>query len=195
MNSPESPDIEFVSSDVVANYLRESPTKPPPRMASGLPVELVVSGGQTGADRAGLDVALSIGLPIGGFVPAGRRTEDGALPDSYEGMTETRSASYTERTVLNVRHSNATLLFHFEDEISGGTALTLKAAKKWGRPCLSVQLHPELHPSDDRVKEVRSWLRRRKVQVLNVAGPRESEAPGIHAQTSAFLLRVLEGGR
>jgi len=150
-------------------------------------VEVLVSGGQTGVDRAALDVALALGIACGGWCPRGRRAEDGTLPPSYP-LNETPSADYAQRTEWNVRDSDATLLLtpHPPD---GGTALTLELAERMGRPHLAVD------PRDlARAREVRLWLASQRVRTLNVAGPRESRAPGTHDAAQRFLLAVL-GGR
>lgn len=181
------------SSDVLALLDRKRVTPPTaaptliPR--AGIPTRMVISGGQTGADRAGLDAALAVGLLISGYCPSGRRAEDGAIPPRYE-LVETGTADYGERTRLNVKHSSATLIAHF-DELTGGSLHTLKACRAMERPCLPVPLHPTLPASARMVAQVVGWLRKRQVIVLNVAGPRESGAPGIHAAALAFLTRVL----
>jgi predicted Rossmann fold nucleotide-binding protein DprA/Smf involved in DNA uptake len=150
-------------------------------------VERIVSGGQTGVDRAALDVALEIGLPCGGWCPAGRLAEDGAIPDRYP-LRETPSASYPERTARNVRDSDATLIL-YRTKMRGGTALTARLARHHGRPCLAL----EIASADP--DAIRRWLAEAGVRVLNVAGPRESEAPGIHREATALLRRVLTGLR
>lgn len=148
-------------------------------------VERIVSGGQTGVDRAALDVALEIGLPCGGWCPAGRLAEDGAIPDRYP-LRETESASYPERTARNVRDSDATLIL-YRTKMRGGTALTARLARHHGQPCLAL----EIGSADP--EAVRGWLGEENVGVLNVAGPRESEAPGIHDEVAALLRRVFAG--
>jgi hypothetical protein len=151
-------------------------------MAAG-PVE-IVSGGQTGVDRAALDTALALGLPCGGWCPRGRRAEDGPLPARYP-LRETPSASYRERTEWNVRDSDGTLVLH-RGRLRGGTALTVRLAHAQGRPALTVDLAKV--PS---APSVREWISRERIRRLNVAGPRESEHPGIHAETARFLSEVL----
>ena len=97
-------------------------------MKGKLLVEKIVSGGQTGVDRAALDVALKVGIPCGGWCPKGRKAEDGAIPDRYP-LTETSSASYPVRTEKNVNDSDGTLILKV-GPVTGGTARTVKAAKK-----------------------------------------------------------------
>lgn len=153
-------------------------------MAAELGVLRIVSGGQTGVDRAALDVALALGYPCGGWVPRGRRAEDGRLSDAYP-LRETVSAHYAERTRLNVRDADATLVLG-RGRPSGGTALTLALARQLRRPHLLVDLR-----RDAATAPVRAWLLAHRVKVLNVAGPRESSAPGIQAEAADFLIRLL----
>ena len=145
-------------------------------------IQKIVSGGQTGVDRAALDAALAAGVPIGGWCPRGRRAEDGPIPECYP-LTETPRRDYAERTEWNVRDSDATLML-VSGKAFGGTALTLAIAEKLGRPCIAVA--PETDPA-----ALRSWLARHGVAVLNVAGPRESESPGIYGRARGLLEAVL----
>jgi hypothetical protein len=145
----------------------------------------VVSGGQTGVDRAALDVARSLGLAHGGFCPRGRRAEDGAIPARYA-LVETPSRSYAERTLWNVRDSDATLVLH-RGPLRGGSALTLRLARRLGRPHLALDLGAQ----DDPAGIIRAWLSVLRPAVLNVAGPRESTAPGIGGSARAVLLAAL----
>jgi hypothetical protein len=146
-------------------------------------VERVVSGGQTGVDRAALDVALEIGIPCGGWCPAGRLAEDGVIPERYA-LRETEEASYPQRTERNVRDSDATLIL-YRAKMRGGTALTARLARHHGRPCLALEI------ASARPEAIRRWLAEQGVRVLNVAGPRESESPGIHAEAAALLRQAL----
>ena len=140
----------------------------------------VVSGGQTGVDRAALDVALDLGLPCGGWCPKGRKAEDGPLAARYP-LTETPSAAYAQRTEWNVRDSDGTLVLN-DGELRGGTAQTVELALGLGKPYLVVDL--SAHPS---AAAVRAWARNHQIQVLNVAGPRESKSPGVYASAVRFL--------
>lgn len=147
----------------------------------------LVSGGQTGVDRAALDTALTLGLRCGGWCPRGRRAEDGPLPERYP-LRETPTDAYPERTEWNVRDSDGTLVLH-RGRPRGGTALTLRLARRYGRPVLEADLSADLE-----AEAVREWIARERIRTLNVAGPRESECPGIHAQAAAFLRQVLTPG-
>lgn len=144
----------------------------------------VVSGGQTGVDRAALDVALTLRLPCGGWCPRGRRAEDGPIDPRYP-LRETPSRDYAERTEWNVRDSDATLILH-HGPLMGGTALTLALARRHRRPVLAVDVGAKADAA-----AVQAWLRDLRPRVLNVAGPRESRAPGIQAEAARFLRRVL----
>jgi len=155
-----------------------------PLRAERIPVERIVSGGQTGVDRAALDVALEMGIPCGGWCPRGRRAEDGPLDPRYP-LMETPSRQYAQRTAWNVRDSDATLVLTV-GPLTGGTALTVASARKRRRPCLVVDLTSEYD-----VGEVVSWLKAHAVRALNVAGPRESLQPGIARLAADFLKRLL----
>ncbi len=152
------------------------------RGSEGIVLERVVSGGQTGVDRAALDAAMALGLACGGWCPRGRRAEDGAIPSRYP-LRETHGIAYPERTAWNVRDSDATLVLTL-GRPRGGTALTISLARKAGKPVMVVDLNAD----GPAATEVRAWLDREGVRILNVAGPRESQAPGAHARASRFLL-------
>jgi hypothetical protein len=147
-------------------------------------VERIVSGGQTGVDRAALDVAEALGLDAGGWCPAGRWAEDGPIPPRYP-LREARSRDPAQRTAWNVRDSDATLVLTCGE--SPGTSLTIARARAADRPHTVVPLRGD----DAVVEEVRLWLRRVAPRTLNVAGPRESEAPGTYAAARSLLWRVL----
>jgi len=149
-------------------------------------IERIVSGGQTGVDRAALDAALELALPCGGWCPRGRRAEDGPIDARYP-LTETPSDDYSQRTAWNVRDSNGTLVLTRDAPI-GGTALTVDVAERLHKPHLVVDLARGARP-----RAAREWLVRNAVRVLNVAGPRESGMPGIYADALAFLRAVLAG--
>jgi hypothetical protein len=142
----------------------------------------IVSGGQTGVDRAALDAALALGLTVGGWCPLGRRAEDGPIPRPYL-LRETPTQDYAQRTEWNVRDSDATLIL-FRGRLTGGSARTAEHAARLGRPLLILDLDLDADPDP---AEAADWVRRQGVRVLNVAGPRESGAPGIYAQARGWL--------
>jgi len=148
-------------------------------------VEKIISGGQTGVDRAALDVALELKIPCGGWCPKGRRAEDGVIPSHYP-LEETSSVEYPLRTELNVQDSDGTLILTQGSPI-GGTALTIKLAQKHRKPYLLVDLAEE-----ENVSLIQDWLRKNKINTLNVAGPREGEVPGIYCRTFYFLKKILD---
>src|SRR6266852_502187 len=137
----------------------------------------IVSGGQTGVDRAALDVALELGLPCGGWCPKGRRAEDGPIPERYP-LTETSSRAYPQRTRCNVLDSDGTLILT-RGRPAGGTALTIKIAAENDKPYLVADLSRQADPD-----RVRTWCRAHQIRVLNVAGARASESPGIYDQAA-----------
>jgi hypothetical protein len=148
----------------------------------------IISGGQTGVDRAALDAARALGLDFGGFVPSGRRAEDGPLPADYDRMTETASAAYGVRTRCNVAAADATLILT-RGAPDGGTLLTLRTAEQRRKPVLCVDLDAG---ADDAARRVRGWLGSLPPgTLLNVAGPRESGRPGIYAAARALLEPLL----
>ncbi len=139
-------------------------------------------------DRAALDLALQLGIPHGGWCPEGRKAEDGPLPPAYR-LQETPSAAYGQRTRWNVRDSDGTLVLT-GGAPRGGTALTISTARRRGKPFLTVDLRGGPDPGTG-PGPVREWLTVNRIQVLNVAGPRESEQPGIYSAALAFLGRAL----
>jgi hypothetical protein len=147
-------------------------------------VRRIVSGGQTGVDRAALDVALELEIPCGGWCPKGRLAEDGRLATHYP-LDETPTDAYEERTEWNVRDSDGTLILN-RGALNGGTALTVEHAAAWKKPCLVLDLDRRPQP-----RAVREWLRVHRIHILNVAGPRESKSPGIYRRSRQFLTTLL----
>ena len=143
----------------------------------------IVSGGQTGADRGALDAALAAGVPCGGWCPRGRRAEDGTITARCP-LRETPTAEYPQRTAWNVRDSDGTVILH-QGRVDRGTALTERVARRQGRPVLllDVRTAPPV--------ELATWIEGERIRRLNVAGPRESRAPGLQAAVTAFLREVL----
>jgi hypothetical protein len=144
----------------------------------------IISGGQTGVDRGALEAARCLRLPHGGWCPRGRFAEDGRIPEQYE-LQETETTDYCERTEKNVLESDATLIF-CRGSLSGGTLLTYRLADQHNRPCKVVDLNEPLDSYD-----ILNWLKDNGVATLNVAGPRESQNPGIEAQTQRCLEALL----
>ncbi len=136
----------------------------------------IISGGQTGADQAALDAAIELGIDHGGWVPKGRLTEAGPLPEKYQ-LQEMPTASDPERTERNVLDSDGTVIFS-RGPLTGDSKLAAEFAGKNGRPWLHIDLRRAhaLKASAD----LHHWVVSKGVRVLNVAGPRASEDPGIH---------------
>jgi hypothetical protein len=143
----------------------------------------IVSGGQTGADRAALDFALAQGLPHGGWCPKGRLAEDGPLAPRYQ-LTETPSADYDQRTEWNVRDSDGTVVFSLAAELTGGCRTTAELAQQLRKPLL--HLSQQGGPSSPE-RALLDFVRAHRIQVLNVAGPRASLEPAV----GAFVTQTL----
>jgi hypothetical protein len=152
-------------------------------------IDKVISGGQTGADRAALDAALACGVPHGGWCPKGRLAEDGVIPDRYE-LTETEGSSYLARTERNVKRSDGTVILTMEG-LTGGSARTADFARRHRKPFL----HLELQDMSD--AEAASLLANfagtHDVRRLNVAGPSAGSEPAIYARVLSVMCRVLSG--
>jgi hypothetical protein len=154
----------------------------------GLPaLRKVISGGQTGVDRAALDAAMAYGIAAGGWCPKARIAEDGLIPRRYP-LEETPSEKYSQRTTWNVRDADATLILTL-GTLDGGSELTARIAEKLGKPCIVASLrgYPPMEP----IREL-FHLRAGGI-VLNVAGPRESRSPGIYGRSFAFLAALFRG--
>ena len=139
-------------------------------------LEKIISGGQTGADQAALDAAIKLGIPHGGWIPRGRLTEDGPLPDKYD-LTEMPTTSYPERTKKNIRESDGTLILS-HGMLSGGSEFTRKMALKYQKPMLHIDFN-RMIPFDAAVV-INNWMVDHDVSILNVAGPRASTDPNIY---------------
>jgi hypothetical protein len=146
----------------------------------------IVSGGQTGADRAALDFAIRFGIPHTGWCPRGRRAEDGRLDARYK-LRETPSLKYDERTRWNVRDSDATLIVTIQAKPTGGTALTLGVARQQGKPCLHIA-REKIVSVLEAGEQIGEFLAEHRVERLNVAGPRASQEPEIGAFVNELLV-------
>jgi hypothetical protein len=150
------------------------------------PVEVIISGGQTGVDRAALDWAMTHAIPHGGWCPKGRKAEDGTIAPKYN-LQETSSGQYEERTRKNVEDSDGTLIFSRKLELSGGTLETVKCAVQLQKPWLHVV---EDDNTEDQQQEILNFILRHTIKRLNVAGPRASGAPGIDVYVTRTLSSV-----
>lgn len=141
----------------------------------------IISGGQTGADRAGLDFAIKNSVPHGGWCPQGRKALDGPLDAKYQ-LIDTPSASYLQRTQWNVRDADVTLVFTMAAKVTGGSLKTIEFAKKYRKPCLHVH-------QGTAGKEIRAFVETHQPKLLNIAGSREEKEPGIYS----WVMEVLGG--
>ena len=145
-------------------------------------ISKIVSGGQTGADRAALDVALKHGFPHGGWCPKGRKAEDGPISWNYA-LVETPSGNYLQRTEWNARDTDGTVIFTMAGAVTGGSKRTIDFARKHTKPWL--HLHPNM--DGDPVSLLLEFVEQHRIQTLNVAGSRGSKEPELHAWTSEVL--------
>ncbi len=150
-------------------------------------IRKIVSGGQTGADQAALDVAIAMGIAHGGWIPKGRKTESGPLAKQYR-LQELPSQSYPRRTEQNVIDSDGTLIFS-HGPLTGGSALTRDFAETHHRPWLHMDLL--LHGGFAAAEKVQRWVSRNRIETLNVAGPRASSDPDIYQKTVEVLETVI----
>lgn len=151
-------------------------------------IRKIVSGGQTGVDQAALDAAIGCDMSYGGWLPAGRRTENGPLPARYY-MQVLEAGGYPERTRKNVLDSDATLIIS-HGPLTGGSALTAKIAYNSGRPFIHVNLL-QLNPEESLVI-VKDWLKKNQPGTLNVAGPRASTDKTIYNAALSFITKLLK---
>ena|SRR5688572_30309448 len=143
----------------------------------------IISGGQTGADRAALDWAIERGVSHGGWCPKGRKAEDGAIDHRYN-LAETASEDYSQRTEWNVRDSDGTAVLSIRKELQGGSLLTVEIASRYDRPVIHIRAQDE---RSDHARELRSFIANFHISVLNIAGPRASEEPGVYQFVSSVL--------
>lgn len=146
----------------------------------------IVSGGQSGADRAALDFAIKNGYTHGGWAPRGREAEDGLIPPTYQ-LTELVDGGYRQRTRRNVEDSDGTLIVNL-GELEGGSLATQVFAQKRGKPHLLLTMDAGV--TDEIVENALAWLHDHAIATLNVAGPRESKRPGIYDQTVSLLVAI-----
>lgn len=150
-------------------------------------IEKIISGGQTGVDRAALDVAIELDIPHGGWCPKGRKAEDGVIPPLYQ-LQETFSSDYDKRTKLNIQDSDATLILvpAIPIKVNDGTILTIEQVCETEKLFLIINLNQE-HDFD----RTANWVNENNIRVLNIAGPRESQSAGIYELSLKFLRNVI----
>ena len=154
-------------------------------MQNLVPIEKIVSGGQTGVDRAALDAALELGIPCGGWCPKNRCAEDGQISRKYP-LRETPTETYAQRTEWNALTSDGTLILT-RGSLTGGTAYTVEIAQLAEKPLLLLQLSPDVEKT-----LFTEWIFKHDIKILNIAGARESQARGIYEAAKAYLLDLLK---
>ncbi|MCH7228732.1 putative molybdenum carrier protein [Haloferula sp. A504] len=147
-------------------------------------IEKLVSGGQTGADIAALDVALRHKFPHGGWCPKGRKSEAGPIPDRYR-LQETPSASYLQRTEWNARHTDGTVIFTLAAKLTGGSLRTAEFARKHGKPLIHLSRSGGPYNS---AEQLQGFVDEHGIRVLNVAGSRDSKEPELYS----WVIQILE---
>ena len=147
-------------------------------------IQKIISGGQTGAVRAGLDWAIVHGVPHGGWCPQGRKAEDGSIDARYQ-LQETPSANYVQRTEWNARDSDGIVVFSIGEVLTGGSKRTVELARKHGRPVLHLSKAGGVSAAE---AALRRFVEERGIRALNVAGPRASKEP----EVAAFIRVVVD---
>ena len=143
----------------------------------------IISGGQTGADRAALDYAIEFNIPYGGWVPKGRKTEDGRLPEKYR-LQEMQTSDYSKRTEKNILAADGTLIVS-HGRLTGGSALTQFLAEKHNKSFIHVDMNRM--SIDEASEAVRIWLKKNQIETLNVESPRASKDSAIYEATRRLL--------
>lgn len=146
-------------------------------------IKKIISGAQSGADRAALNFAIQHGIPHGGWCPHGRKAEDGVIPRRFL-LQETPSRGYLQRTQWNLRDSDATVIFSIAVRLKGGSRKTAQFARQQRKPCLHLAAQKS---GSDHAAALRQFIRQHRIRVLNVAGPRKSQEPAV----GRFVARVM----
>lgn len=147
-------------------------------------IKEIVSGGQTGVDRAALDVAIALSIPHSGWCPKNRKAEDGSIPSKYK-LNETASESYEERTEQNVIDSDGTLII-VKDAPIGGTLYTIEKAENHKKPYLISQ------SGQDDTQKITDWIVKNNILKLNIAGPRASQTENIYNIAYEIVMSFLK---
>jgi len=153
-------------------------------------IKKIISGAQAGADIAGIDAAMANNFPYGGWIPKGRRTEDGPLPEKYH-LQEMTTTSYPKRTEKNVIDSDGTVIFT-HGRLSGGSDLTRKLAEKHGKPWFHLNMKE--HSVREAVERLTDWCAEKQIELLNVAGRSASKDPDIYSVTYKVVCGLLKNG-
>ena len=158
-------------------------------------IKKIISGGQTGVDRAALDTAIRLAIAHGGWIPKGRLTESGPLPSKYQ-LQETGSSSYADRTEKNVLAADGTLIIS-RGELTGGSQYTREMAVRHNHHWLHIDLNQTA--AFQAANIISDWIRNKEIEILNVAGPRASKDQAIYRDTmnileSAYYLGLIQQG-
>lgn len=151
-------------------------------------IQKIISGGQTGVDRAALDVSIKLNIPHGGWCPKGRKAEDGVISAQYN-LIETESDDYSERTKANINDSSGTLIVvpSLPLNVNDGTILTIDYVNQVKKPYYIL----DMMKSHQQEPSVLMWIKKNNITILNIAGPRESQSPGVYFQAYQFLEEFL----
>lgn len=152
-------------------------------------IQTIISGGQTGADRAAFDFALENNIEIGGYIPKNRCAEDGRISEKYTNLIETKTENPAERTELNVKIADATLILS-HGKLKGGSLLTKELAEKHQKPFLHVDFSDLSF--EQAIEKTNTWLNSIDGEILNVAGSRASEDAEIYKKTKEFLIKLFQ---
>lgn len=155
-------------------------------------INKILSGGQTGADRGGLDASIVLGIEHNGYCPKGRKSEDGKIPKIYN-MIETESDKYPPRTLLNIKNSDGTIIFT-KTPMGRGSELTIKFCKQETKPYAVIYyscFNSDKNEIKTMITNTAEWIKFRKINCLNIAGSRESHCPGIQETVKNFLVEVI----
>lgn len=154
-------------------------------------INKIISGGQTGVDRAALDVALKYNIRHGGWCPKGRLSENGKIPLFYN-LQETCSSEYSERTKQNIIDSDATLIIvpklPLPIEITDGTLLTIEICKKLNKLYLVIDVTID---DENSINDIKAWIVDNNIKLLNIAGPRESQSNNIYFSAYEYITKLI----
>ncbi|SRR6056297_1934060 len=148
---------------------------------------LIISGGQTGVDRAALDYAMDHKIKCGGFCAKNRKAEDGVIPSVYP-LVELESPDNEERTRRNVDYADGTIVFEYKKPFSNGSLLTVYHCQQYNKPYFIFKINSE---AGNQSYQVRKWIKDHHIKILNIAGNRESDDPGIYKATYHLLEEIL----
>jgi putative molybdenum carrier protein len=153
-------------------------------MVIGIRLRELVTGAQTGVDRAGLDFAIEHNIEYTGFIPKGRLAEDGRIADNYVHLIELKSVAYRDRTIKNLKYADGTLLIY--ERFTGGVKLTYNQCKKYNKPIYVIDLNHDT-PLSEYKEKFDEWILNNGITVLNIAGNRESNSKGIYKSAIKIL--------